>query len=125
MVTTKAICNFVLPGGTMLMPSECKNSEKPEESSDYKHLSIRLFDKKKQRPEYIDYYVRKSRDANHVLNLNDIAFDWFTGPDSYADAGYSKGEWKKLVAMQRLYAHLDAIAKDLRATSYTVEILPE
>lgn len=125
MVTTKAICNFVLPGGTMLMPSECKNSENPKESSDYQHLSIRLFDKKKQRPEYIDYYVRKSKEANHVLNLNDIAFDWFTGQDSYIEACYSKGEWRKLAPMLRLYAHLDRIAKDLRAISYTVELLPE
>lgn len=120
-MTTKVVCNFVLPGRTMLAPSECENSEK----SDLIRQSIKIFDKKKNKVEYVNFYTRNFKDAYQSLNISDIAYDWMTGPESFFEVNMTKGEWKKMDSYARLSAHVDLIAKSLSAKSYTFEIMPD
>lgn len=124
-MTTKVVCNFVLPGSVMLAPSECDNSVHPSQAGCYKHQSVRIFDKKKNKYEYVDYYVRNTRDAYQSLNISDIAFDWMTGPDSYFEVNCNRNDWKKMTEYMRLDAHISLLSKYFNAKSYTFEILPD
>lgn len=119
---------MVIPGATMFSSQDCEKMSK-KEAYDFFALSVekKVFDRKirklvKER-EVLHISTRKSRPARQNVSLSKEAYVWMTGNDS-APMGMMK-PWKNMSKTKRLEYHLNLIAENFGAASFSYEVLDD
>ena len=134
MIDNKLSLTFVLPGSTLLSSQECE--ENPKESYiTHKILIPEIKGKGKNKktvfkPLFIK--TRKTRTVTQHINMNTDAYVYMLNTptnDKLARKVKNKGKvvtaWNLLSEDKKLRAHLDLLAHDLGAISYSYEILQD
>lgn len=130
MIDNKLSLTFVLQGGILLSSQECEENPKKNYTTS-KMLLPELEGKGKHRKTVmkpITIKTRKARTITQHINMNTDAYLYMLNtPVSAKWAKVVKGKraWDLLSEKERLKHHLDLIAHDLHALSYTYEVLKD
>lgn len=114
--------SLYVSGAQMLSSQRCE--EQPIESHDVTNIVVEeKVGKKKGKKETITVLTRKSRLVRQNINLTLEAFLYMTGKEP----PYSKSvsEWHRMSRKERLKWHLDQIAQNFNAVSYTYDVLDD
>lgn len=135
MAEPKISLSLLVPGANMLSSQECeKNSKDNYEEFKVTVSTVKGIGKKsKEVKKVYTVHTRKSRLITHHINMTNEAYEWMLDtptnsklakPLKLNNAGdVIKRVWDTLSIHQRLKAHFDLIAHDLKAVTYSYEIL--
>ena len=136
MIDNKLSLTFILPGSTMMSSQECEKNPK----KNYMTHSIMMPHKikgNKMKPVLKPMYVRTRgfRTSSQHINMSTEAYLYMLNTPTSAKlakvvkvnpkTGGAIRAWDLLTEHKRLCHHLDMIANDLHAISYTYEILQD
>lgn len=136
MVEPKISLRLLVPGACILSSQECEKS--PKENYD-KHKMLVKYTKGKgkaerQVKELLIFKTRKSKLITQVINMSEETYNsMLNTPTSeklhkiveIQKGGRAVRAWDKLSVNERLKKHFDLIAHDLKAVSYTFEVLDD
>lgn len=116
---------MLVPGASLLTPEFCYKN--PKESYDEHKVPV-TFTKgkgkfKKTVKQILSVKTRKQRLITQNISISKEAYDYML--ETPVNTKMSLEKWKTLPIKERLKAHLDLIAHDLKAVSYTYEILDD
>lgn len=135
MAEPKISLSLLVPGANMLSSQECeKNSKDNYEEFKVTVSTVKGIGKNpKEVKKVYTVHTRKSRLITHHINMTNEAYEWMLDtptnsklakPLKLNNAGdVIKRVWDTLSIHQRLKAHFDLIAHDLKAVTYSYEIL--
>lgn len=114
-----------VPGAGMLSSQECEQN--PKESYNIHKVPV-VFTKGKGKfqktvKQILTVKTRKQRLITQNISICKEAYDYML--ETPANGRISQEKWIALPEKERLKAHLDQIAQDLKAVSYTYEILDD
>ena len=115
--------SLYVPGAQMLSSQTCE--ENVTENYDRTKIEVRtsVSGKKKDKTEVITVSTRKSRLVRQNINLTSDAFNYMVSNETPYFSTIK--EWKNKSRKERLKEHLDRIAENFNAKSYTFEILDD
>lgn len=114
--------SLYVPGAQMLSREE--SLENPEKSLDIVKMTVNTeVNKKKPKTEVITVETRKSRLVRQNINLTLDAFLYMTGKE--APYFSTPSQWSRMSKKERLKEHLDRIAENFNAKSYSFEVLAD
>lgn len=125
MVEPKVRLSIEVPGATMLSSLECEQISKEKA---YSHNSLTIVShvkkgkKSSAKKETIHFYTRNSRPAMQSISITKDAYLSMIDK-SIVPVGFTAFKWAHLTNTQRLNYHLDLIAQNFNALSYSYEIL--
>lgn len=135
MAEPKISLSLLVPGANMLSSQECeKNSKDNYEEFKVTVSTVKGIGKNSREVKKVyTVHTRKSRLITHHINMTNEAYEWMLDtptnsklakPLKLNNAGdVIKRVWDTLSIHQRLKAHFDLIAHDLKAVTYSYEIL--
>lgn len=127
MTNPKLNLSLQVPGACMLSQQECCKNPKDSYDTTKMMVEYEVTDtegkktKKRKVKELINIRTRKSVPAKQNIVMSEEAYKHML--ETPVDLRTSLTAWLRMPEDQRLKAHLDCIAHDMRAISYTYEIL--
>lgn len=133
----KVTLSLLVPGASLLTPEFCEKNPKKSYEINKIPIEYTVGKGKKQRKikDIITIQTRKNRLVSHNINICRESYDYMlstpTNPKLEKPLKYNKdGDvikrvWDTLSIDQRLKHHFDLIAYDLRAKSYSYQILDD
>lgn len=121
----KISLSLQVQGAGLLSSQECDKN--PKESYDEHKIPV-TFTKGKGKfqkvvKQILSVKTRKQRLITQNISISKEAYDYML--ETPVNTKMSLEKWKTLPIKERLKAHLDLIAHDLKAVSYTYEILDD
>lgn len=116
-----------VPGATMLSSQDCEKMSKKEA---YDHTIIVVEQKVKKgkklvtEKETLHINTRKSRPARQSISISKEAYSYMTDAKEIPSPRLLK-TWGSMTAAQRLEYHLNLIAENFGATSFSYEVLDD
>lgn len=123
MVETKLRLSLTVQGAGLLSSQECEQN--PGSYNKHKLIITHTSGKGKHKKivrDYIAFKTRKNKTVKQCINLTEDAYNYML--NTPPSAKFFK-DWKKMSEDERLRTHLDLIAHDRRALSYSYEIIDD
>lgn len=128
----KVNLNLTLPGRVMLSHEQAKALEEEKSGTGYTTFRMEVEDikiikgKKVKKKETIYPKVRKSQTAKQSINLSKEAYGYMTSKSDKDCPWFIKPkQWKAMNEKMKLEAHLEKIAQQLGALSFTYNVLED
>lgn len=118
MIEPKVSLNLLVPSARRLSSQECEKN--PKKSYSVYKLSVEYPKGKKKVKELLSVKLRNQKLISQNITMCDEAYNYMLATP--ASPNLIK-VWKKLSLHEKLKHHFDQIAHDLRAVSYTYEVL--
>lgn len=116
-----------VPGATMLSSQDCEKMSK-KEAYNHSTLVIKYQVKKGKKlvteKETLHINTRKSRPARQSISISKEAYSYMTDAKEIPSPRLLK-TWGSMTAAQRLKYHLNLIAENFGATSFSYEVLDD
>lgn len=123
----KVRLSMEVPGATMLSTQDCVKMSKKEA---YDHTIVVVEQKVRKGKKLVaekktlHINTRKSKPARQVISISKEAYSYMTDAKEIPSAKLLK-TWNNMTTVQRLEYHLNLIAEDLGATSFSYEVLDD
>lgn len=136
MIDNKLSLTFILPGSTMMSSQECEKNPKKSYIT-HKIMMPHSIRGKRMKPIYKPMFIqtRGFRNASQHINMSTEAYLYMLNTPTSAKlakvvkinpkTGGTIRAWDLMTEHKRLCCHLDMIANDLHAISYSYEILED
>ena len=123
----KVRLSMEVPGAIMLSSQDCEKMSKKEA---YDHTIIVVEQKVKKgkklvtEKEALHINTRKSKPARQCISINKEAYSYMTDAKEIPSERLLK-TWRNMTVAQRLEYHLNLIAENFGATSFSYEVLDD
>lgn len=123
----KVRLSMEVPGAIMLSSQDCEKMSKKEA---YDHTIVVVEQKVKKgkklvtKKETLHINTRKSRPARQCISISKVAYSYMTDAKEIPSPKLLK-TWSSMTTAQRLEYHLNLIAEDFGATSFSYEVLDD
>ena len=123
----KVRLSMEVPGAIMLSSRDCEKMSKKEA---YDHTTIVVEERVKKgkkvtkQKETFHINTRKSRPARQCISISKEAYDYMTDAKEIPSAKLVKS-WGRMTHIQRLEYHLNMIAENFNAISFSYKILDD
>lgn len=127
MTEVKVRLSMVVPGATMLSTQDCVKMSKKDAYNQFSMVieyPERKGKKTVKKKETLHVNTRKSRPARQNLSITKEAFSYMTDGREIPSPKVAK-IWANMSKSQRLEYHLNLIAENFNATSYSYEVLDD
>ena len=127
MVEPKVRLSIEVPGATMLSSQDCEKMSK-KDAYDYSTLTISYKEKKGKKSvikkETLHINTRKSKPAKQCVSISKEAYDYMTDAKEIPSSKLVR-TWANMSKAKRLEYHLNLIAENFGATSFSYEVLDD
>lgn len=124
----KVRLSMEVPGATMLSSQDCEKKMSKKEAYDHTILvveqQVRKGKKLVTEKETLHINTRKSKPARQCISISKEAYSSMTDAKEIPSARLLK-TWGNMTAAQRLEYHLNLIAENFGATSFSYEVLDD
>ena len=123
----KVRLSMEVPGTTMLSSQDCEKMSK-KDAYDYSTLTISYKEKKGKKSvikkETLHINTRKSKPAKQCISISKEAYDYMTDAKEIPSSKLVR-TWANMSKAKRLEYHLNLIAENFGATSFSYEVLDD